>query len=68
VRILREADRDANRRRKVVIECSCGKEFITRLGDTKSGNTRSCGCLKSAPFSITSTTQANNRRPREGGN
>lgn len=26
--------------------CSCGKDFMARPADIKSGNTKSCGCLK----------------------
>lgn len=26
--------------------CDCGKETVVRLGNLKSGNTKSCRCLK----------------------
>lgn len=30
----------------VLLKCVCGKEMEVRLSNAKSGNTRSCGCLK----------------------
>ena len=32
--------------RKAVFECFCGKRFITNITSVKSGNTKSCGCIR----------------------
>jgi len=63
MRIIRYAGRDARRRSRVAVECSCGKEFISRLDHIKSGATHSCGCLKSALNLITSTTHGDSQSP-----
>ncbi len=34
------------RQRRFKCRCDCGNETIVRLGDLRSGNTKSCGCLK----------------------
>ena len=37
---------DKNKKRCFVCECSCGKQIIVPLNSLRTGNTRSCGCLK----------------------
>jgi len=32
--------------RKAVIECFCGKRFITRISGVKNGKCKSCGCVR----------------------
>jgi hypothetical protein len=32
--------------RRAIFICKCGKEFETRINGAKSGNTKSCGCMK----------------------
>ncbi len=35
-----------NSRRKVLCECSCGKEFTVKINSLLTGNTTSCGCSR----------------------
>jgi hypothetical protein len=44
--IIREVERIKPKERRVLVECDCGKQFETGLLSVKSGNTKSCGCLK----------------------
>ena len=32
--------------KKFLLKCDCGNELLVRIGDFRSGNTRSCGCAK----------------------
>lgn len=41
--------------------CDCGHETIVRIDHLVSGNTRSCGCLKSAPENHRSSSRAQSR-------
>lgn len=34
-------------RKKVKVLCACGKVYVARLDNIKSGHTKSCGCLHS---------------------
>lgn len=36
-----------NKRRHWLCQCDCGKTIIVAVGNLRSGNTKSCGCLKS---------------------
>jgi hypothetical protein len=44
--IIREVEPIKPKERRVLVECECGKQFETNLYSLKSGNTKSCGCLK----------------------
>lgn len=43
--VLGDATNDANGKRRLVVECDCGTQFIATLGNLRNGHTRSCGCL-----------------------
>lgn len=32
--------------KKFLLKCDCGNEVLVRIGDFRSGNTKSCGCMK----------------------
>ena len=46
LRIIQEVDRLNPKRRRVLVECYCGKRFEAELCCIKAGNTKSCGCYK----------------------
>ncbi len=44
--VIRRADNDKQGKSRWLCLCDCGKEKIIRGNNLKSGNTKSCGCLK----------------------
>lgn len=47
VTVLHRADNDGSKNAKWVCQCKCGETFVAYGFNLKSGNTTSCGCLKS---------------------
>jgi len=45
-KIMFLSDVTLGRGRKARFKCHCGEEFITTMSSVKTGNTKSCGCLK----------------------
>lgn len=44
--VIREDKRDKKRNLYVLCKCDCGKEKVVRLSSLKSGDIKSCGCLR----------------------
>lgn len=42
--------------RRWIYVCGCGREFVTRPNAVRSGNTKSCGCMKSSAIRQSKTT------------
>lgn len=40
---------DKPKKRIALFKCNCGKEFICKVNNIKTGSTKSCGCLINAP-------------------
>ncbi len=51
---LKEIDRlEGELYRKALFKCHCGKEFVAKIRDVKSLNTKSCGCSKNIGYART---------------
>lgn len=42
---IRDAEDDANGKRRIVVRCDCGAECVVQLNNLRNGHTQSCGCL-----------------------
>lgn len=51
------ADGDTGSQRRVVAKCDCGKISHVRIADLRSGNTKSCGCLKAPRGGLSNTPE-----------
>ncbi len=50
--------------RAAIFECPCGKQFRSRIGQIKSGKTRSCGCFTGlTPYSERTATHHLTKHP-----
>lgn len=52
-----------NRRLRVLVKCDCGKRFVVLAQGVKSGNTKSCGCLKRDKLHQRQTTHGMSKSP-----
>ncbi len=53
--IIREVEPDvysSGTKRKFLCQCDCGKELTVRLNSLKTGNTKSCGCVKTQRIAL----------------
>jgi len=53
--VVRDADRGASRKRRLLCVCDCGSEKTLDAYDLTSGHTRSCGCATGALISKAKT-------------
>lgn len=66
LKIINEVERVNSKYRRVLVECDCGKRFEINLQDIKSGNTKSCGCIKRKRIKETKVTHGDSFRVGKG--
>lgn len=54
---------DQNRKGNLICVCECGPELSVQLGNLRSGNTTSCGCLRNERLRASTTTHGKYHTP-----